>query len=234
MECKQSELISGFSVKADGIMKLVGERITEALANRQKFFTNKNIDVNKIVSAGLVHGKTVAVVGEAQAGQRLEATDGLVTATPNLFLTITVADCLPIYFFDPIKKVIGLAHAGWRGVSLNIASATVEVMINSFSTDPKNLIVYIGPHLRSCHFIVQDDVVNQFAGYQKFIKNKANGQSIDLAGIVREQLVKASILSVNISISSECTFDNLEKYFSFRRDKPTEVEAMVAYIGLPI
>ncbi|MCX6784734.1 MAG: peptidoglycan editing factor PgeF [Candidatus Komeilibacteria bacterium] len=232
MESKTSELIFGLSEKNDGIMKLVGEHAAEALINRRNFFATKNIELGRIVDAGLIHGKTVALVDEVQAGQRLEATDGLITDTPNLFLTITVADCLPIYFFDPIKKVIGLAHAGWRGVLLNIAAVMVDKLVGNFQSQPQDLLVTIGPHLRSCHFIVQPDVADQFFQYQKFIKTTSAGQAIDLAGIVAQQLESSGVLVGNITVSLACTYDEQEKYFSFRRDKPAEVEAAVAYTGL--
>ncbi len=190
------------------------------------------LDPNTVVSASLVHGDNIAVVTESNIGQKIENTDGLITATPGVILTITVADCLPIYFFDQTKRVVGLTHAGWRGVVKNLASKMIQKMRSEFGTDPKDVLVTIGPHIKECHFEVREDVAEQFKDYPEFILRKDNKINLNLAGVVKKQLEDEGVLSEHISISNDCTYCLDKKYFSFRRDQPERVEAMIAYIGL--
>lgn len=221
--------IWGISQKEDGQMKVSpGDDIS--LANRARFFNKLHLDPNHVVSAGLVHGNNVIVVGEEDLSQKIANVDGLITSVPNVILTISIADCLPLYFFDETKQVIGLAHAGWRGVNGEIAVKMLDKMVSEFETKPEDVLVEIGPHIKSCHFEVDEDVAQKFSDYQEQISKKGEKSLINLSGIVREQLRKRGVKEENINISKECTYCFKEKYYSFRRDKPAQVEAMVAYI----
>lgn len=219
----------GISQKEDGQMKVSpGDIVSQE--NRIKFFGKLQLDPNRVVSAGLVHGDNVAVVGEENFGQKIVNVDGLITSAPNVILTISIADCLPLYFFDNVNQVLGLAHAGWRGVSQEIAIKMLDKMMSEFGTRPEDVCVEIGPHIKDCHFEVDEDVAQQFSDYQEQISKKGEKSLINLSGIVREQLRKRGVKEENINISEECTYCLKEKYYSFRRDKPTQVEAMVAYV----
>lgn len=227
-----ANLIWGVSEKKDGQMILGKSNINdEAFLNRQKFFSQLGISVQNIVSAGLAHGNKVAVVKERDKGQIIPGIDGLITKEKNLFLTITIADCLPIYFYDYKKMIIGLAHAGWKGIRQNICQTMVSKMVSEFQTKPEDLIIYIGPHIQKCHFAVRDDVANQFKIYPEFIIKKDDYTTIDLLGIVRRQLRELGVDEKNISAADDCTYCQKEKYFSYRRDKPKTLEAIIAYIG---
>ena len=83
--------------------------------NRQKYFQKEGVESERVVVGGITHGTKVRSVGEAQAGQYLLDSDALITNASNLFLSITAADCLPVFFYDPVSQSAGIAHAGWRG-----------------------------------------------------------------------------------------------------------------------
>ena len=221
----------GLSEKKDGNMSLWIDGFSrENLENRRKFFEKNKIDINDIVSAGLSHGNNIALVSNENKERIVPDTDGLATDEKNVFLAITVADCIPIYFYDKEKNAIGLAHSGWRGVAKNISGKMIKAMIKNFNSDPKNIIVYIGPHIQKCHFEVKSDVSSKFD--EKYIIREKNKEKINLLLAVKDQLVESGIFAENINSSDECTFCNREKYFSFRRDKPEKIQSMIAYIGI--
>ena len=156
--------------------------------------------------------------------------DALITNQSKYLLTITVADCLPIYFYDKNKKVAALAHAGWRGVASKIVEEVINTFINHYDSNLNDVEIFIGPHIRDCHFEVKNDVSSQFKISDSTIRD---GKTyINLSKIVKDQLLQLNINNDNISISDECTYCLNDKYFSYRRDKPQELETMIAYIGL--
>lgn len=221
----------GLSEKADGAMNIRLPILDEqCLQNRKVYFSKLGIDINNVVSTNLIHETNIAVVGEKDKGQIILNTDGLITDKQNIFLTVTVGDCVPIYFFDEKKKIIGLAHAGWRGVVKNISKALIEKMVSVFESNPTDISVYIGQHLQKCHFEIKEDIVSQFEN--KFILKENGIIRVDLLFIIKQQLLLLGVKSENISSSDECTYCNKEKYFSYRRDKPEKVQSMIAYIGM--
>lgn len=222
------EVTAVMSEKSDGSMRLSDDNSN--LENRFNFFRGMGISENKVVSAPLAHGIGVAVVSNNKE-KVISATDGLVAGRQDVFLSVTVADCVPVFFYDPEHKIIGIAHAGWRGVAGNIVGEMVR-KISGLGGMADNLKIFLGPGINSCHFEVKADVAGKFRNYGKHVINRDGGIFVDLKGIIMEQLREAGIKKENIEDNGECTFENKEKYFSFRRDKPAVVEAMVALIGI--
>jgi len=216
-------LYIGISDKKDASMK-------NSLENRLLFFKNQNLDHKIIVSAGLVHRNRVVIVDDINETQSIPDCDALITNQSKYLLAITVADCLPIYFYDKNKKIIALAHAGWRGVVSNIAQEVINVFISHYNSNPSDIEVFIGPHIQACHFEVKDDVSSQFKISDSIIRNKKT--YINLAKTVKEQLSELGLNDDNIRITEECTYCLSDKYFSYRRDNPKELEVMLAYISL--
>jgi polyphenol oxidase len=228
------EIKWGMSEKKDGSMKLYFDDVLDeaALGNRKKFFSALGVDLNNVVSADLAHGNNVAIAEKTDGGRLIPNTDALVTKEPGMFLTVTGADCVPIYFYDPKFRVVGLAHAGWRGVVKNIAAAAIAKMKENYGSELADIRVFVGPHIRSHHFEVKEDVAKEFASYPDRIVKPEGKILIDLGGVIKDQLVSADVNENNIEIDQTCTFCENEKYFSFRRDKPTKLQTMVAYIGI--
>lgn len=213
----------GISNKKDGPMK-------SSLENRFLFFKNKGLADKNTISAGLADSNKVIVVDDIDTSQRIENCDALITNQSQYLLTITVADCLPIYFYDKNKNIIALAHAGWRGVLLNITQAVIDVFLNHYDSNLEDLEVYIGPHIKDCCFEVKNDVLNQFKSAHCITIGEKT--YINLASAVKDQLLTLKVSEEKISISDECTSCLNKKYFSYRRDKPRELETMIAYIGI--
>lgn len=88
--------------------------------------------------------------------------DGLISTKSNQILSLTYADCIPLYFFDPQKKVVSNIHSGWQGTLQRIGEKAVRKLINEFNCDPKDIICVIGPSIRQCHFEVDEDIKEEF------------------------------------------------------------------------
>jgi YfiH family protein len=107
-----------------------------------------------------VHGARVAVVTAADAGRAFDDTDALVTDAPDVPLVILTADCAAVVLFDPERRALGLAHAGWRGAVARVAAATVARMQAAFGSRPEDLVAAIGPSIGPCCYEVGADVID--------------------------------------------------------------------------
>jgi len=232
MSSLAKQFVWGISKKKDGTMKYDKSRTDNSVTgNREKFFKKSGININDTVTAGLVHDHKVKIVGKRDLKKIISGTDGLIAKDKKIFLTITTADCLPLYFFDKEKKVIGLAHAGWRGILENVAGSMIKAMVKKCTANPKDIIVRIGPHIRPCHFAVKTDVARRFGQEREFIVADGDRYFINLAGIVKKQLMASGVKAKNIVISTDCTYCRWKKYFSYRREGK-KGRFMLAYIGM--
>ncbi len=233
---KYQNLLLGFSSLIDGDTKVKpGVDATQDATikeNRIRFLNSLDIKSEQVVSPVLAHGNQVARIAADDAGKTFRDVDALITNQAGIFLTITVADCLPIYLYDDLKKVIGLAHAGWRGLKSGVIENTIEKFKAEFGSSPSDIIVGIGPFICKNHFEVKEEVLNQFLEYPEAIIKQDNKIFLDLGLITKTKLMKLGLPEASIELSQECTFELSDKYFSFRRDKPVLAETMMAVIGM--
>jgi polyphenol oxidase len=231
---KYPSLFVAFSEKKDGSMKFPENNPTlleSNLRNRGKILNIFGIFPENVSSGELCHGNQVEYVSLKNKGARFEGTDGLITDKKNIFLSITAADCLPIFLFEPKKEIIGMIHAGWRSLEKGILSNAVG-KIKKLSGTPENILAGIGPAICQKHYEVGRDVAENFAKYPKATKRENGKIYLDIKEIAHLQLLDLGIKKENIEVSTECTFELSEKYFSARREKSAEIEAMVAVIGM--
>ncbi len=200
--------------------------------NRERYFSDIGIRPEQVITADLVHGNHVTFVSGEDSGKMIAATDGLITNEKNLFLSITTADCYPVYFYDPVQKCIGIAHAGWRGTLGNIIQETVEALIGNFKTKPSDLRVGIGPAIRKCHFEISRGDKGKYENYPECISEKQGKVFVDLAGIIKFQLLRDGVIEEHIEDCGLCTYCETGNCFSYRRDQPKEIQPMIGYIGL--
>ena len=189
----------------------------------------KTLDLNpdNIVLANLEHGNNIRNVTKEDAGAGVfrdfpyEGTDGLLTDEPGLILTATFADCVPIFYYDPVRKVVGVAHSGWKGTAQEIGSKMVERMQSDYGCKVENIIAGIGPSIGMCCFETDADVFTEFVEFpyldDAWFYTKDNGKfDIDLWRINLEMLLYAGIPEDNIHISGLCTCCNSDIFFSHR------------------
>lgn len=215
------------SERKDGSMKIF--EYDKNKKNRDNFLVKNGISGENVFAAEIVHGSNVAIIGK-KSPRFIKNADALVTKE-EVFLMVTIADCVPVYFYDEKNKVIGLAHAGWRGIISGIIGNTLDKML-SLGARVEETSIVMGPGIRECRFEVREDVVAKFKNYSEFIIQKEEKIFINLFGVAKKQLLDFGIKEENILDYGECTFENKEKFFSYRRDKPEVVEAMIAVIGM--
>ncbi len=230
-----SGLVAAISEKEDGsmLLKKEAENKEEVINNRKRFLEKLGVDINWVVSAKQVHGNNVEIVKTEDRGKIIPATDGLVTRNKGVFLSITVADCLPVFILAKEKGVVGLIHCGWRGLAKNILKSSIQKITDNFQVTPKDILVGIGPGISKCHFEVGESVLNKFQPFLKECAEEREGKKfLDLKKIAQIQLLNLGVLPQNIEINPECTYCLKDKYFSFRRDKPKNIKTMLAVIGI--
>lgn len=162
--------------------------------NRQILAKALGVSFDNFIYAKQVHEANI--INIRSRAEKVPDCDGFVTNIPNMFLCVVVADCAPILFFDPKAKAIGICHAGLLGTQEEIVEKTVEALIKCYKSNPRNLIVGIGPSIcGKCY------------------------KKIDLWEKNKKQLLEAGVLEKNIEISNICTFENNEAFFSNSFDK---------------
>jgi len=161
-----------------------------------------------------IHSNVVQVV---TPNQTLYECDAIVTNKKNTPLMVMVADCIPILFYDEMKQVIAVAHAGRVGTLQNIAKNTISSMQENFHCVTKDIKVTLGPSIQKCCYEVSqsiaDDTAKQFG--LKFVENR----NLDLQGINKKQLLEIGIKEENIFIDTTCTKCSNKPYYSYRNDK---------------
>lgn len=218
------DLVVVFSEKKDGSCRLPQsddpKTRQSSKENRTRFIKKLGLEEKNIVAAELVHSNAVYVASEVDRGTVIPETDALITRAPGIFLSVTVADCLPIFLFDPRTNSVGLIHAGWRGLANNIIPLTVQKMTSQLKCNPADIHAGVGPGIGNCHFEVKDDVLAKFTDFLPLALRRGNGRKyLDLKAIAQSALETAGLLPAHIDVSKECTFDLARKYFSYRRDK---------------
>ncbi|NLM13189.1 MAG: peptidoglycan editing factor PgeF [Epulopiscium sp.] len=226
-----------FSTKLGGVSKGIYESLNLGFGrgdNDENVKKNYQIlcgaiDVNyeNLVFSNQVHGINIKVITKEDANKPIntfkdsEGIDGLVTNVSKLPLVTLYADCVPLFFLDPIKRVVGLAHAGWRGTVSKIGLEMVKVFRDIFHSDPKDILVGIGPSIGKCCFEVDESVAKEFETAFLIANNivypqKNNKYIIDLWEANKKILVDSGVSPLNITVTDLCTKCNKDIFFSHR------------------
>ncbi len=199
----------------------VGDDPAAVRENRRRFFRVLGFQPEDLVEAEQVHGSRVQVIGKAQRGTEIPATDALVTNIPGLLLGEFFADCVPLYFLDPRSRAVALAHAGWRGTVANIAAGTLEALSNAFGSRPEDCLVAIGPSIGPCCYEVDEHVVGplreSFPGWQEAVTPSGSGKwFLDLWEVNARQLREKGVKNEHILAGKICTACRPGQFFSYR------------------
>lgn len=205
--------------------------IDRALQNRSDFeraLAEKNFSSRKNLFLNQVHGNEVVMVDSEEkiyGEQGLPKADGIVTNLPNILLGIVTADCAPILFYDEEKKIIGAAHAGWRGARLGIVKSTVVAMKK---LGAKNIKAKIGPTIQQKSYEISreflDDFLSEDVTNKVFFINGKKPQKywFNLPFYVEKKLSEEGIVEIENTGIDTC--ENEKDFFSFRRAKKNEEE----------
>ena len=180
-------------------------------------------DHTKLVFSNQIHETKIHKVTKEDCGKVMKDMDGLATNEPGIPLYTGYADCVPLFFYDPVEKVAALAHSGWRGTVGRIGAKMVRFLESEYGCKKENIVAAIGPSIcRSC-YEVSEDVAEKFkkelTGHdaKEFLDDKGNGKyQLDLWKANEIILTEAGILPENLDITDICTCCNPDLLFSHR------------------
>lgn len=227
---KNNGLVHGISTRFFGSIKDKG-RINEG--DLKKFLDVLNIDRKNVVFPEQVHGSNVIIIDDSKKKFILNA-DGLITAKKNFFLGVVTADCLPVIFYDETMGIVGISHAGYKGLLSGILQEMLKAM-KKMGVDVKNIKIAIGPAIGVCCYDVSIERVELFKNAFKSIKTheKRNGKYfLDLKNIAKQRLILEGVPENNIEVSDICTKDNIKDFFSFRGEGKEKFGEFATIIGL--
>lgn len=192
------------------------------LKNYEIICNEINIDYKKLVFSNQVHEDKIHIVDKTDCGNgiifdnKFKSADALITAEENVPLITFYADCVPVFFLDTKKRVIALAHSGWKGTVKNIASKTVKKMREQFACC--DILAAIGPSIGECCFEVGDYVADIFSELDGGVVKKYDKRyHVNLQKTVENQLIAAGIKQEKITIANICTCCHSDLLFSHRK-----------------
>lgn len=207
-----------------------GDEREAVIENYRRLCDCVGIDINNLVLSRQTHTDNIKIVDRSHRGTGIfkdsfSDIDGLITNQSQVALVTQYADCTPLVFLDPVKKVIATSHSGWRGTVKQIGKRTVEKMQSEFGCNPKDIIAGIGPCIGACCYEVDDPVYNEFLRLEYldlskiFTPVRDGHYMLNLVEANRQILVHAGINDQNIDLSDICTCCNNDMLHSHRVTK---------------
>jgi YfiH family protein len=212
------DLMHGFSSRAFGSMRPDHPGSESSLT---LFSDSLGISTHKVITMHQVHSNNIQWVKSYQVGQSMPETDGIFTNEKSLFLSVLSADCIPVLFYDRRKKYVGAVHAGWKGIYNEILAVAIN-QLETKGADPKDLLIAIGPCIRSCCYNINRERAvlfrNKFPAYTAGVESRNSTTYLNLPEIAKWQLYSEGIPFENIEDCNICTSDNTDRFFSFRKE----------------
>ena len=170
-----------------------------------------------------VHGTRVV---DADARPRLPDADAAVARSRGTVCAVLMADCMPVFLADESGSVVGVAHAGWRGLAAGVIEATLSFM----NVPPSRLMAWLGPAIGPDAYEVGEDVRAAFPGYERAFRPSRPGRwLLDLYAVARERLARAGV--VRVYGGGYCTYRDSKRFFSYRRDHAAERMAALIWLA---
>jgi purine-nucleoside/S-methyl-5'-thioadenosine phosphorylase / adenosine deaminase len=181
--------------------------------NREAFAKMLGLKSENIAYQKQVHGESIQIVNK---GGKNGDSDAMITNKPGIGLAISSADCCAIFIYDPVNKVIGAVHSGWRSTEKKILLKTIKLMHKKFGSSYKDLHCYIAPSISQINYEVGEEVAKLFK--KKYLKRSNEKYLLDVAGANRGMLIKKGIPRKQIQCSSLCSFEQEKLLHSYRRE----------------
>lgn len=233
------DIVHAFSTRLGGVSQGIyssmnlsftrGDEDAAVHENYRRLANAVGFNVEDIVTSDQTHTANVRVVTEEDRGKGITKprsytdVDGMITNVPGLVLATFYADCVPLYFVDPVHHAIGLSHSGWRGTVEKIGKVTVEKMKEEYGTEPEDLYAAIGPSICQDCYEVSEDVILEFQKsfeekyWDRLFYKKENGKyQLNLWEANHLIMLEAGIEEEHISMPGICTCCNPEFLFSHR------------------
>lgn len=230
----------GFSTRKGGVSTGIfssmnlnfkrGDDPDAVMENYRRMAAALNMRVEDMVLSDQTHTTNVRVITEEDRGkgilkpQDYSDVDGMITNVPGIVLVTSYADCVPLYFVDPVRKAIGLSHSGWKGTVGHIGQKTVWKMHEVYGSEPKDIVAAIGPSICQSCYEVSDDVAEAFRANftadeaADILLDKGNGKyQLDLWKANWYVLTDAGILPEHLSVTDLCTACHPDLLWSHRK-----------------
>lgn len=213
---------------SNNLSPFTGDEPSHFAENKKALCGKLDIPFDKMVIPYQTHGTDIIKVTDAffslSQKQRVDALNGIdaiITNVSDVCIGITTADCVPLLFFDPERKVIAAAHAGWRGTCARIAEKVVRRMVDTYYCTTENILVCIGPSISVDSYNVGEELISYFEKEQfdtnEIFQRRDEDLYLDLWTANKQSLLQTGILNENIEVSGQCTYINHERFFSARR-----------------
>ena len=216
---------SGGPYRSFNLSYAVGDRPPAVARNRLLAGAAVGADPRRLVEAQQVHGAAAAVVGRNDAGRTIPGVDALLTDSPDIWLAVHAADCVPALIVDPEGPAIAAVHAGWRGVAAGTVPAAVARLNAAFRCDPARCLVALGPAIGGCCYEVDRTVAETMRGAPWWPHASRAGVTgrwyLDLREAIRAQLIGSGVRPDHIDVAPACTRCQPDLYFSYRRERAT-------------
>ena len=232
----------GFSTRIGGVsegifssMNLSFSRGDDEASVRENFKRMAEaigVEPNSLIFAAQTHTTNVRKVTAGDKGKGIlypldyQDVDGLITNEHGICLTTFYADCVPLFFIDPVHKAIGLSHSGWRGTVGKMGQETLRRMKEEYGTDAKDVIAAVGPSICQDCYEVSEDVIDKFKEAfdekywsELFYKKENNKFQLNLWKANEIILLEAGVHRENIAVTNVCTNCNSDVLFSHRATK---------------
>ena len=237
-----SGFVHAFSTRLGGISEGIyssmnlsftrGDDENSVMENYRRLAEAVGFSVENIVTSDQTHTANVRVITEADRGNGITKprpytdVDGMITNVPGLVLATFYADCVPLYFIDPVRKAIGLSHSGWRGTAAHIGAVTVRRMQEEYGSLPEDIYGAIGPSICQECYEVSEDVILEFQktfpeqSWRDLFYRKENGKyQLNLWEANRQIMLEAGLIEEHVSLPGLCTCCNPEFLFSHRASR---------------
>jgi polyphenol oxidase len=212
----------------------VGDEIKTVTQNRILLSNVLLIDLYDLIFCQQVHGNKIALVDESSLQNlalptetSFPKTDGLITLIPRKYVAVIVADCVPVLFVDLKHQIVGAIHAGRRGIESGIIQVALHTLHQEFGCFTQDLLVCIGPSIRSCCYFVDSETTYTFTRSLKYLgipfmpshyDSETNRYSLDLQTAVKTIFLQAGVNEEHIEIMAVCTSCNTDLFFSHRKE----------------
>ena len=231
--------VHGFSTRLGGVSEGIyssmnlsftrGDKEEAVRENYNRISAALDFSPEDIVTSDQTHTANVRVITAEDRGNGITKprpytdVDGMITNVPGLVLATFYADCVPLYFADPVHKAVGLSHSGWRGTAAGIGAVTVKELQKHYGTRPEDIYAAVGPSICQDCYEVSEDVILEFQKtfsrelWKDIFYRKENGKyQLNLWEANRQILLGAGILPEHISMPNLCTCCNPEFLYSHR------------------
>jgi YfiH family protein len=208
------------------------DKILSVLQNRQIIADAVGIKPEYFVMANQSHGINVEIISKDRRGagafsrsNAIPSTDAMITNEHEICLFVMGADCVPILFYDPVKKVVGAAHSGWKGTVTKITTEVIRKMQETYQCNPADIYAAIGPSIGPCCYKVggevMEAVLRNYGTMDGFISfdNADYSPNLNLWAANKFQLLELGVPEENIEVAGICTHCNHDDFYSSRYGK---------------